>query len=68
MGGEKEIGVMLTQSNSGDELTIFVKDLKGVRLEADDVIKLITALDIKLAMSKLTDSYMVTHPIPKGVM
>lgn len=65
---QADIGIVLTQSESGDEVTLFMKSLNGEPLDVQDVLKIISTIDIKAAMAQMAKNRVTTHPMPKEVM
>lgn len=65
---ETDIAVVLTQSQSGDEVTLFMKSLNGQRVSVDDVLRIMAAIDVEGAMGQMKEAKVHTHPMPKDVM
>jgi ribosome-binding factor A len=65
---ETDIAIIVTQSEDGSEITVFMKSLNGERVDAEEVMKILNTLDIKGAMAELAKHKLTTHAAPKGVM
>jgi hypothetical protein len=63
-----DIGIVMTRSESGDEVSIFMKSLNGKLIDVEDVIHILSQLDIKSAMTQMSHDRLNVHPMPKGTM
>lgn len=65
---QTDIGIVVTQSEDGSEVTVFMKALNGERIDVEEVTKILATIDLKGAMAELAKHRMNTHPMPKEVM